>query len=92
MGFLYYDSNADAAPFCLPRQSEPYDPSALRVPKYSPALLDKLLDSSSQVTPGELPDKESVTTAKGKARSWERVRRVLEGERKKIEERRIAAT
>lgn len=76
-------------------QSEPYDLSSLRVPKYTPELLEKLTSDDGSTTDekltAQLPTGETLTTAKGKARSWQRVGRVLEGERRKIAARRAAA-
>ncbi|CAO1613257.1 unnamed protein product [Sympodiomycopsis kandeliae] len=76
--------------------SEPYDVDSLRVPKYTTDLLQKLTSDLSSSEESEvvkqLPGGDSLTTAKGKARSWQRVGRVLEGERRKIAARRAIAS
>lgn len=73
--------------------SEPYDVASLRVPKYTSTLLEKLVDDSTSddALTAELPSGESLSAARGKARSWQRVGRVLDGERRKIAARRAAA-
>ncbi|CAO1618457.1 unnamed protein product [Jaminaea pallidilutea] len=69
--------------------SDPYDATALRVPKYSADLLRKLA-AGDDVAASDLPTGDDVPTARGKARSWERVGKVLEGERRKMAARRAA--
>jgi len=78
-------------PLLLQLKSEPYEKESLRVPKFSLDLLRKLVDPSNpSITSKDLPEGETTTSAKGKARSWERVSRVLEGERRKLAERKKA--
>ncbi|CAO1620332.1 unnamed protein product [Parajaminaea phylloscopi] len=72
--------------------SEPYDLASLRVPKYSQQVLQKLVaGDEEQVASSELPAGEDISRARGKARSWERVGKVLEGERRKMAAKRAAS-
>lgn len=70
-------------------QSEPYDLASLRVPKYTQPLLQKLV-SGDNIPASELPAGEDLSRARGKARGWERVGKVLEGERRKMAARKAA--
>lgn len=85
---LPFPAHHSHSPPPLRTQSEPYDLSTLSVPKYSHPLLQRLASGDESVTPADLPAGEDLSRAKAKARSWERVGKVLEGERKRAAARR----
>ncbi|PWN29684.1 hypothetical protein BDZ90DRAFT_273584 [Jaminaea rosea] len=70
--------------------AEPYDLPSLRVPRYSQSLLERLAADDEKISQADLPQGEDVSRAKAKARSWERVCKVLEGERRRAAARRAA--